>query len=107
MGVNSIHSSPKDFIWCENTSNQTKFKCQIKTANIERCRVVTQLDLKGVKVVLTINGYANISLGDYIKVPFHDKLLSVKGTLPIYSEDLARKRCDFEEFKSSLEVALA
>lgn len=106
MGVNSIHSAPNDFIWCENTSNGTKFKCQIKNTNIERYRVVSQMDLKSVKVVLVINGLCDISLGDFIKIPFHDKLLMVKGVLPIYDNAQARKRKDYNNFKSQTEVAL-
>ena len=106
MGVNSIHSAPEDFIWCDNKSNNTQFRCQVKTANLERYRVVSQLDIKGAKMVLVIHGYADINLGDYIKVPFYDKVLSVKGALPSFDESLARKRKDFSNFKSTLEVAL-
>ncbi len=106
MGVNSIHSAPKDFIWATNNSNNTKFRCQVKTTNIERYRVVSQLDLKSVKIVLVINGYCEVSIGNLIKIPFHDKVLTVKGVLPIFDERLARKRNDFNNFKSTTEVAL-
>ncbi len=107
MGINSIHSSPQDFVWCKNTTNQTEFRCQVKTTNLERYRVVSQMDLRTVKIVLVINGYCSINLGDFIKIPFHDKLLTVKGVLPIFDEQLARKRKDYENFKSKTEVALA
>ncbi|MCM1130090.1 MAG: hypothetical protein NC310_00305 [Roseburia sp.] len=107
MGINSIHSAPSDFVWCKNTSNNTEFKCQVKTTNIERYRVVSQLDLKSVKIVLIIHGYCEVSLGNFIKVPFHDKVLVVKGVLPIFDDQLARKRKDYGNFKSETEVALS
>lgn len=107
MGLSSIHQIYGDFVRAENITKNATFYCNVKTNNFSKMQVVQNINMAQIQCVIIINGFADVSIGDLIRLPMYAFDLLVENIDTQYDERQFRKRKDLSNFTGTTMVALS
>lgn len=105
MSLNTIHNRSRDLIQATNITKKTSFKCEIYDVNLTRFEASQGLNFNQLKMVIKVNGNADIERGNYVEVL--GKKYCVASISNSYSNKLVfRHRKDIENFQGQMVVGL-
>lgn len=106
MSLNTIHNRSRDLIQAKNITKKTSFKCEIwDNVNLTRFEASQGLNFNQLKMVIRVNGNADLSRGDYVEVL--GKQYCIASIDTHYSNKMVfKKRMDVANFQGEMVVGL-